>query len=51
MARTTGFTTAIVAQMIESEGLPPGVHALELVIDANKLSKKLALRGIKIQDS
>ncbi len=47
MARTTGFSTAIIAKMILDGEIKEGAHPPEIAVDAEKFMKELEKRNIK----
>ena len=51
MMRTTGYSAAIVAQMLALGRIPPGAHVQEKVIPTEEFISALAVRGIHVKAS
>ncbi|HEX4996690.1 MAG TPA: saccharopine dehydrogenase C-terminal domain-containing protein [Terriglobia bacterium] len=50
MARTTGFSAAIVAMLAAGGKIPPGAHAQELAVDPAAVIEELRRRGIQVSE-
>jgi len=51
MERLTGFSAAIVCEMLAEGLVPPGVHALEQAIPGRPFVERLVLRGIPLTET